>query len=141
MVSEKITTALSHPLVLFDGFCNLCNASVQTIIKNDPDGYFHFAALQSETGQYVLENNSMDKKDLKTFILLENGKVYTRSSAALKVASRMKFPYKLLTVFLIVPPFIRNAVYNIIASNRYKWFGKRDSCMMPTPELKARFHD
>lgn len=141
MLSEKISTALSHPLVLFDGYCNLCNTSVQTIIRNDPKGYFHFASLQSETGQHILEKYEMDKSDLKTFILYKEGQIYTRSTAALKVAAKMKFPFKLLAVFFIIPAFLRNVVYNIVASNRYKWFGKRDSCMIPSPELKSRFHE
>lgn len=126
-------------IILFDGVCNLCNSSVQLVIKNDKNNYFKFASLQGEFGQVFLAKHKLDTQNYDSFILSENGKVFTESSAALRVAKRMGFPYILLYPFIIVPKFIRDAVYGFIAKNRYKWFGKKDSCMIPSPELKDRF--
>jgi len=126
-------------LILFDGICNLCNASVQYVIKHDPDSIFKFTTLQSETGTRLLRKYDLSSPGLNSFILIQHGKAYTKSTAALMVARQLKGAIKLLYGFIIVPPFIRNMVYNIIAKNRYKWFGKKDNCMIPTPSLQARF--
>ena len=119
--------------------CNLCNGAVNFIIDHDPKGHFQFAALQSDFGQEKLEALGFDQEEFDSLVLLQNEKVFTKSSAALRIAKKLTFPYPLLYVFIILPPFLRNAVYNLIARNRYKWFGKRDSCRMPTPELRSRF--
>jgi predicted DCC family thiol-disulfide oxidoreductase YuxK len=130
-----------HPVIFFDGFCNLCNGSVQFVIKRDSDQIFRFASLQSNLAKEQLTLFNISPNALESFILVENNKVYQRSTAALRVARRLNGLWPLLYAFIIVPPFIRNAVYNYIAKNRYKWFGKQESCWVPTPELKSKFLD
>ncbi len=131
----------SHPVVLFDGICNLCNRSVQFIIKRDRKKQFHFAALQGKTGQELLRKFNLPADSFNSFILVENGKVYLRSSGALRMAKKLNGAWPLLYAFIIVPKFIRDNIYNWIAKNRYKWYGKRRECMIPTPELRERFLD
>ncbi len=126
-------------IILFDGVCNLCNSSVQYVIKHDSNAIFSFASLQGETGQQLLKQYNLSPSDLNSFVLIKDDKAYTRSTAALTVAKQLTGITKLLYGFIIVPRFIRDAVYNMIAKNRYKWFGKKDSCMIPTPALKSRF--
>lgn len=127
-------------LILFDGVCNLCNASIQYVIKHDKKNEFMFTALQSETGKQIINEFNIDTTKVDSILLYSIDNVITsKSSAALKVASKLGFPINILSVFFIVPPFIRNWVYDYIAKNRYKWYGKRDACMIPTPELKAKF--
>jgi predicted DCC family thiol-disulfide oxidoreductase YuxK len=126
-------------IVLFDGVCNLCNASVQFIIHHDSEKKFYFASLQSETGEILLKKHGIDPAKTDSVIYITNGKAYTRSTAALRIASQLDGPVKLLSVFRIVPRFIRNAVYDCIAANRYRWFGKREYCMIPTKEHLSRF--
>lgn len=135
----KADKIVEKEILLFDGVCNLCNSSVNFIIDHDPKGHFKFAALQSEFGQKKLEELGFDQEEFDSLVLLSGDKVYKKSSAALRIARKLSGLYPLLYVFIIIPPFIRHGVYNIIAKNRYKWWGKRDSCRMPTPELKARF--
>lgn len=127
------------PIILFDGICNLCNAAVQFVIKRDPAAIFSFASLQSDVGQQLLKKFDLPVNELNSFVLIKKDQYYTRSTAALKVAKQLKGPTKLLYGFIIVPAFIRNFVYKIIAANRYRWFGKRDSCMLPSVDLKERF--
>ena len=126
-------------IILFDGICNLCNQSVQFIIKRDPKNYFKFAALQSEQAQLILDQHGIPGDVIDTIVLIENNKIYTQSTAALRIARKLNRLYFLLYIFILIPPFIRNPIYRFIARNRYKWFGKKDSCMMPEPELKNRF--
>ena len=126
-------------IILFDGVCNLCNSAVQFVIRHDPKKLFVFAALQSDTGKGLLSKHSLPQSELKSFILIENDQVFTQSTAALRVAKKLNGILPALYIFMVIPSFIRNGVYNIIAQNRYKWFGKKDECMLPTPELKARF--
>ena len=128
-----------QPVILFDGVCNLCNTSVQFVIKHDKRAFFTFASLQGETGQQLLKKHGLTAEDLNSFVLIINNKALTRSAAALTVARNLGGIIKLLYGFMIIPAFIRDGVYNIIAKNRYKWFGKRDSCMIPSPELSSRF--
>lgn len=127
-------------LILFDGVCNLCNSSVQYVIKHDKKNMFMFTALQSEAGQQIIKEYKIDTNKTDSILLYtpEQG-VVSKSTAALKIASRLGFPQNLMTVFFIVPPFIRNWVYDYIAKNRYKWYGKKESCWIPTPELKSKF--
>ena len=129
----------SHPIILFDGICNLCNGAVQYVIKHDAEAVFQFASLQSEAGQKLLQQYNLPQNNFNSFVLIDADKAYTKSTAALKVAKRLKGGIKLLYGFIIVPAFIRNGVYNIIANNRYKWFGKKNECMIPTPSLQSRF--
>jgi len=137
-MQEAMSIAV-HPIILFDGVCNLCNGAVQFVIKHDKNKLFKFASLQSTFGQQTLTENHLSNVILNSFILLENGKLYTKSTAALRVIKKLDKGWPLLYVFMIVPPIIRNAVYTWIANNRYKWFGKQESCWLPTPDLKARF--
>jgi len=129
------------PILLFDGVCNLCNNSVQFIIRNDKQGKIRFAALQSDTGQKLLKLHGLSTKQLQSLVLIENGKAYTHSTGALRVARLLDGGWSLLYGFVIVPAFIRNVIYRFVGANRYKWFGKKDNCMMPAPALKARFMD
>ncbi len=130
-------------IILFDGICNLCNNSVQFVIKRDKKERFQFAALQGEFGQKIRERytNELSGNAMDSFILLEKNQLYTQSTAALRVARSLSGGWKLLYAFIIVPRFIRDSVYKLIARNRYKWFGKKESCMIPSPALKARFLD
>ena len=126
-------------LILFDGVCNLCNASVDFVIKRDKNKKFRYASLQSETGQKILAENKFNKSDYDSFILEHKGNVYIKSTAALQVALNLGFPINLMGIFLIIPSFIRNWVYDYIAKNRYKWYGKQEACMIPTQNLKSKF--
>ena len=129
----------AKPIILFDGICNLCNGAVQFIIKHDPEKKFLFTSLQSDAGQQLLKEYKLPSENFNSFLLLQDDTILSKSTAALKVASQLKSAWKLLYIFIIVPKFIRDAVYSYIAANRYKWFGKKDNCMIPTPELQARF--
>ncbi|MCD5324607.1 MULTISPECIES: thiol-disulfide oxidoreductase DCC family protein [Pontibacillus] len=125
-------------IVLFDGECNFCDQSVQFIIKRDPEGYFSFASLQSEIGQELLHKHQIPTHT-DSFILIEDNQAYTKSSAALNVCKHLKGAWKGLRIFTLVPKFVRDRVYDVIAKNRYKWFGKKDSCMLPSKEIRKRF--
>ena len=131
----------TKPVIFFDGLCNLCNGAVQFIIERDQKNTFHFASLQSEFAKAKLVNFDIDPTQLNSFILLENEAIYQRSTAALRVTKKLKGLWPLLYVFIVVPHFIRDGVYNYIAKNRYKWFGKKESCWLPTEELKNRFYN
>ena len=127
-------------LILFDGVCNLCNSSVQYVIKRDKKDVFRFAALQSDIGQQIIKKHDIDTAKTDSIILYtEDHKLYYKSTAALKISKHLGFPTNPLVIFLIIPAFIRNWVYDFVARNRYKWYGKRDQCMIPTPELKSKF--
>jgi predicted DCC family thiol-disulfide oxidoreductase YuxK len=128
-----------HSIILFDGVCNLCNGAVQFVIKRDNKNQFLFASLQSEEGKQILEDNNFSANKSDSFLLVEDGKVYERSTAALRVLKNLSGLRSLLYGFIIVPKFIRDSVYNWIAKNRYQRFGRKDECMIPTPELKAKF--
>ncbi|WP_115816896.1 thiol-disulfide oxidoreductase DCC family protein [Winogradskyella eximia] len=130
-------------LILFDGVCNLCNSSVLYAIKRDKNEKFLFAPLESDIGNKIIQKFSIDTKETDSILLynpLKDSLTY-KSTAALLIAKQLGFPTNILTLFLIVPKAIRNWVYNYIAKNRYKWYGKKESCMIPTPELKAKFID
>jgi len=131
----------NNPVVLFDGVCNLCSSSVQFIIKNDSKNYFYFASLQSDFGQNILKKNELNYTDFNSFILLNDNNIYQESTAALQVVKHLKFPINMLFVFIVVPRFIRDFVYQFIAKNRYKWFGKKNECWIPSPHLKEKFID
>jgi predicted DCC family thiol-disulfide oxidoreductase YuxK len=128
-----------NPVILFDGECNFCDSSVQFIIKNDPKGLFHFASLQSEAGQELLKKYKVPE-DVDSMILIEKDKAYYKSTAALRISRHLKGAWKLASGFTIIPSPIRNAAYDFIARNRYKWFGKKaESCMLPSPSVRKRF--
>lgn len=130
--------ANDKPVILFDGVCNLCNKSVQFVLKRDSGNKFLFASLQSEYGLAILERYNLSAKDFKTFILYQNENLYFRSDGVLKVLVQLK-GYQWTKFFYVIPKFIRDFLYNWIAKNRYRWFGKREVCWMPTPELQKRF--
>lgn len=129
-------------IILFDGVCNLCNGAVTFIIKRDKSDIFRYAALQSDIALKLAEKYKIDTSETDSIILVENETAYTKASAALRIAKHLSGWYPLLYGLVILPRFVRDWMYDIIADNRYKWFGKRESCMIPTPELKAKFlHD
>lgn len=121
----------NSPLILYDGICNLCNHSIRFVIKNDKKGIFKFASLQSEKGKNVLIEHRLNEKNFTSFILIENGKLFFRSTAALKVVKKLNGPIRLLYIFILIPAFMRNIIYDVIAKNRYKWFGKTENCEIP----------
>lgn len=128
-------------IVLFDGVCNLCSGSVQFIIKRDPQAKYKFASLQSDVGQQILKKFNLSQTELHTIILVKSNSFLQRSDAALEIARNLTGGWPLFYVFKIVPRFMRDLIYNWISRNRYSWFGKQDSCWLPTPELKTRFLD
>jgi len=130
---------MTQKVVLFDGVCNLCNTSVQWLIRHDKNQVFKYASLQSNFAADHLKNTKHQSID--SIILLDDDRVYSQSTAVLRILKQIGLQYSALWVFIIVPPFIRNFVYNVVARNRYKWFGKRATCMLPTDELKARFFE
>ncbi len=126
-------------IILFDGICNLCNSYVNKTIKLDKKNKFKFATLQSEVGKKILRECLIDPSVTDSIILFENKTAYSKSTAVLKIAKLIGGLYSLAFAFIIIPPFIRNAVYDFIAKNRYKWFGKKETCMVPTEEIKSKF--
>lgn len=125
-------------IVLFDGDCNLCDHSVQFIIKRDPKEHFKFTSLQSDMGKKMLNQFNVPE-DTNSFILIANNKTYSKSSAALQICKDLKGLWKIFHFLLIIPRPIRDLFYGILANNRYKWFGKKDSCTLPSPEIRKRF--
>lgn len=132
-------TPATYPIVLFDGVCNLCNATVQFIIRHDPQRQFRFAALQSETGRKLSAQCNLPRDHFDTFVLAENGRCYTRSTGALRVIRHFPGLWPLLYALIVIPRPLRDFCYNLVARRRYAWFGKREECMLPTPELRERF--
>ncbi len=127
------------PIVLFDGVCNLCNGVIKFAIKRDKKELLHFASLQSSPAKELMRQFELDENQLKTFVYIEDNKAYTRSTAGLKLVRNFGGLWPLLYGFIIIPKPIRDIVYNFISNNRYRWFGKEESCMIPSPEIKARF--
>lgn len=135
---------VKRPVILFDGVCNLCNSSVQWVIERDKEGRFDFATLQSDAARRELAK-VMSEKEIDalpdSIVLLDSDGVHIRSAAALRIARGLGPRFALLRLGIVVPRPIRDAIYKLIARNRYRWFGRRDTCMTPTPELAARFLD
>lgn len=129
----------ARAIVLFDGVCNLCNGTVQFVIRRDPRGDFQFASLDSAAAKRLLHSVGVRGALPDSMVLIENGRVYTRSTAVLRMMRRLRFPWPLAHAFIIIPRPIRDWGYDFAAKRRYRWFGRRDQCMVPTPELKARF--
>jgi predicted DCC family thiol-disulfide oxidoreductase YuxK len=126
-------------LILFDGVCNLCSALVQFVIRHDPAAKFRFAAIQSEIGKEIFQGHGLDPADLQTFVFIANGRMFVRSDAAIEVLSRCGGAWRLFTIFRLVPRMVRDSSYSFIARNRYRWFGRKEVCMIPTAEIKERF--
>jgi predicted DCC family thiol-disulfide oxidoreductase YuxK len=133
-------TAEGKKIILFDGVCNLCNSAVQFVIEHDRKDIFRFVALQSELGKEILAYIGIDAKNIDSIILYEPGVAYYyKSSAAIEIARSLGGFWHFGTVFRIIPTRIRNLLYDYVAKNRYKWYGKKESCMIPTHQLKAKF--
>jgi len=128
-----------QPIIFFDGICNLCNGSVQVILKIDKKNCFLFSSLQSEFAQQNLKHFLNENPNIDSVILLLNGKIYTKSEAAFEIIRQIGGFWKILLLFRIFPLSFRNFIYDFIGKNRYKWFGKKESCMLPKPEFKNRF--
>lgn len=127
------------PIILFDGVCNFCNAGINFIIRQDKKNIFRFAALQSTAGQKLAGQFHLPKENFDSFILIDKNKVYSRSTAGFKIYNKLSWYWKWTQIFWIIPRFITDAVYDFIARNRYKWFGKKEECMIPSPEVRSRF--
>ena len=134
---------LDKKIILFDGVCNLCNGAVQYIIKRDKKDTFRYAALQSEIGKKLVNERGIDTSKVDSIILIEPNIAYhIKSSAAIEIMNEFGGLWKIMNIFkYIFPTSFRDLIYDFIAKNRYKWFGKQDNCMIPTPELKAKFLD
>ncbi|WP_124980535.1 thiol-disulfide oxidoreductase DCC family protein [Nonlabens xiamenensis] len=128
-------------IILFDGVCNLCNSAVLFIIKRDKKDRYRFAALQNDIGGKLLAHHRIDPDKTDSIVLIRDGKAYTKAGAALRIARYLSGGWPLLSALLILPKFLTNTVYDYIAHHRYQWFGKKEQCMIPTPELKAKFLD
>lgn len=130
---------MTHPVILFDGVCNLCSGVVQFVIRHDRAGQFRFAALQSETGQALLRQFGLSTRQFDSFVYIKDGQAATESTAALQVARDLGGGWPLLYGLVVIPRFIRDAVYRWVARNRYRLFGKRATCLLPAPERQVRF--
>lgn len=128
-----------NDLIIFDGVCNLCTFSVRFILQHETAPLLYFTPLQSKTGAQLLQTYGFDPNDAKTFVLVQNGQVYSRSEAALRVAKYLRWPWRGLVAFRMMPRPWRDAIYDYIARNRYRWFGQHDICMLPKPEWQMRF--
>jgi predicted DCC family thiol-disulfide oxidoreductase YuxK len=122
-------------IILFDGVCNLCNGFVQFVLKRDSHGRFRFASLQSDAARRLLGPEG----PRETIVLVEAGKTYVKSAAGLRIVRGLRFPWPLLAVCAVIPRTLRDRLYDWVARNRYRWFGKRDACMLPTPQMRGRF--
>lgn len=128
-----------QPVVLFDGVCNFCSGAVNFVIRQDKQKKLRFAALQSAAGQRLLQAYKLPTQHFDSFVFIENDKAYHSSTAGLKLYNQLPWYWKWTQVFWLIPRFMRDALYNLVARNRYKWFGKKESCMVPTPDLRSRF--
>jgi predicted DCC family thiol-disulfide oxidoreductase YuxK len=129
----------TYEIIFFDGVCNFCNSSINFVIDHDPEKHFKFAPLQSDIGQEILRKFNKNTEDFDSIILLKNNTLYQKSEAALEIAKHLSGFWKYLSIFGMLPTFFLNFFYDMIAKNRYKIFGKADSCRMPTAELRERF--
>ncbi len=139
----KITakTAANEPIVLFDGVCKFCDGAIQFLLDHDRTGRLRFASLQSRPGQELLRQFGLPTDQLDSMVLIEGNRCWTRSTAALRLTRYLKLPWPVLSLLLLLPEFLRDAGYEWIAANRYRWFGKLNACRVPTPEVRQRFLD
>ena len=128
-----------QPIILFDGVCNFCNNAVNFVIKRNAKANILFAPMQTEAGEKLLIHHNLPINDMQSFVFIDKGTAYKQSTAALKVCRYLRGLWPLCYGFIIVPKFIRDGIYNWVAKNRYKWFGIKESCMIPAPEVKKRF--
>ena len=131
----------AHPIVLFDGVCNLCDRSVQFVLDRDPEGVFRFASLQSETGRALMTRHQLDPDALSSVVVLDGDGAHTKSDAALRIARELRFPWNVLSGLRIVPRAVRDTLYDAVADRRTRWFGTRAACRIPTPDVAGRFLD
>ncbi len=141
MLEQHTTPKASPTIILFDGVCNLCNGVVSWVIAKDKSGKFRFASRQSLTGRKILSDAGVDGIGMDSVLVVENGRVHARSDAALAIAAGLGFPWSLTAVCKIVPKFLRDALYRFVAAHRYQWFGRSDTCVIPSPETRSRFLD
>ena len=139
MGTDSQIATIDQSIILFDGVCNLCNGAVQFIIKRDPEGYFKFASLQSGKAADILLRFNLDPTGMESIILVEKGRIYHKSNAVLLISKKLSGLWPLFSLFIIIPVSLRDLIYDWIAKNRYKWFGRKNECMVPTIELKSRF--
>lgn len=130
---------MNEPVILFDGVCNLCNGAVDFILRHEATDELRFAALQSEVGARLAKGCGLGGGEMETLVLVEGERCYTQSAAALRIANHLKYPWRLLSILILVPRPWRDRIYAYIARRRYLWFGKRDTCRLPTAEEKSRF--
>ena len=128
-----------NAIILFDGVCNFCNGAINFVLKQDKKGVFRFAPLQSEAGQRLLKLYNLSTAEFDSFVLIDDGKIYKKSSASLRVMNKLPWYWKEAQLLRIIPTAFRDAIYDFIAKNRYKWFGKKEQCMIPTPEMRNKF--
>lgn len=138
-MDQKPDIMQKKSIVLIDGVCHLCQGLIRFIIPRDPKARFLFAPLQSEIAAKLMNEAGLKAGSLNTVVLLENGVYYTESAAVLRIARKLRFPWPVAYFFIIVPRPIRNALYRYVANNRYRWFGRDEQCLLPTPEIKRRF--
>ncbi len=138
---DQRSVGQSCSIVLFDGECSLCNASVNFIIARDDQKRFRFASLQSAIGRRLLEQHGLPSSELGTVVLVEGQQAFTQSTAALRIARRLRWPWPFLFTLIVIPRFVRDFLYALIARNRYRWFGRSPSCQLPSPELREHFLD
>jgi predicted DCC family thiol-disulfide oxidoreductase YuxK len=136
---DLLTLSHQHPIVLFDGVCNFCDATINFLIQKDIQARLRFVPLQEPAGQALLRHLSMDTETFDTFLLLDHGRVYQRSTAGLRVLRYLPGAWPWLYGLILIPTFVRDAVYQIIARNRYRWFGRTDACMIPDASVRGRF--
>ena len=134
-MSDPVT---QHPVIVFDGMCVLCSANARFVLRHDRTGRFRLATMQGAAGSALMRRHGIDPLDPETFIFVEGGRVRRNSDAALAIVARLDWPWKALSALRIVPRALRDAVYRLVARNRYRWFGKREECFVPTPEQAAR---
>ncbi|MCI5046860.1 MAG: thiol-disulfide oxidoreductase DCC family protein [Aquisalinus sp.] len=139
-MSDTDLLSMSSPVIVFDGVCNICSHSVQFVLKRDSDEVFRFASMQGAFGSSLLARAGLDPKDPASFLLAENGETYQNSEAVIRILKKLGQPWPIAgMLFGLVPRPLRNALYNMIARNRYRWFGKKDSCPLPEPGVQNRF--
>jgi predicted DCC family thiol-disulfide oxidoreductase YuxK len=130
-----------HNIIIFDGLCNLCSTSVKFVIKRDSGKIFKFLPIQSKKANEIAGNFNIEFEGANTVILIKDNQVYYKSDAALKIIRELNYPWKVFYFFKFIPKFVRDKIYSLIANNRYRWFGKRDTCMIPNEDIQSRFLD
>ncbi|MUW13478.1 DUF393 domain-containing protein [Halorubrum sp. CBA1125] len=136
---SETDSAPEGPVVLFDGVCNLCNGLVAFLIPRDPEGRLQFAPLQSEAGHELLTRHDLPTEDFDSFVVLEGDRLYTKSDAAIRVAELLGWPYRVARIGRLLPTRLRDYLYDVVANNRYDWFGRKDRCMIPDEDVSDRF--